>query len=96
MSRAAAGTALGVVFLALGLALVGVAVLPVVPAPHTAHVALTPLLIGVGLAVFGALLIPDANAKTALTVIVTTAAPYLPWGRRKDDVPPPPAPGGTP
>lgn len=93
MSRATAGTALGVVFLLVGLALVGVGVLPVIPAPHTAHVMLTPLLIGVAFAVFGALLIPDAGAKTALTVIVTTAGPYLPtFGRRKTD---PPA-GGTP
>lgn len=89
MSRAAAATSLGLVFLLVGLALIGVAVLPVVPAPHTAHVALTPLFIGVAFSIFGALLIPSSGAQTALTVIVTTAAPYIPrfGGQRAGDPP---------
>lgn len=95
MSRAVAGSVMGVLFLAVGLALVGVVVLPVLPAPHSAHVALTPLLVGVGLAVFGALLVDATETRTALTVIVTTAAPYLPWSRRKDDPAPPAAPPGA-
>lgn len=98
MSRATAGTLIGVVFLLVGLGLVGLAVAPVIigmlEVPHVhADVSLTVLFVGLATAIFGALLIPDAGAKSALTVIVATAGPYLPtFGRRKTD---PPA-GGAP
>lgn len=91
MSRTARQTAIGVTFLVVGLVLVSLAVLPVVlgavqhPPVH-ADVSLWFLFTGLAVAIFGALVIPGAGAQAALTVIVTTAAPYLPtFGRRKGD-----------
>lgn len=95
-------TAIGIVFLGLGLFLIGTAVAPVVigmlehPVTH-ADVTLSVLFVGLAVSLFGALLIPFSGAAPALQVFVTLAAPYIPklGGNRAGDPPAPPT-GGTP
>ena len=95
MSRdTARQTALGLVFLVVGFALVALATLPAVLGvfahpPRPAVVSLWILYTGLAVAVFGALLIPSSGAETALTVFGATVGSYLPkfGGKRAGDPP---------
>lgn len=63
-------TVVGLIFLALGLVLVGVVLAPAVAALRAhapaATIALVPLCVGIGVAVFGALVIPSSGAGQAV------------------------------
>lgn len=99
--------ALGLVFLAVGLVLIALAVSPVIiglletPRTH-GDVSLPFLGLGVLVAVFGAWIIPSSGAPAAFTQIVVASGPLLnrvPGLSRVDDpkpqAPTPPA-GGVP
>lgn len=98
-------TLLGLLFLLVGLAIVATVLAPVVaavvaktPAPA---ISLSLLVIGIGLALFGALLVPSSGvgpAMTQLTVVLSnTSLPFV-GGRRAGDAPAPPTgpPEGSP
>lgn len=92
MSTSLRQTIVGILFLALGLLLVGLAVAPaVIGMIEHAHADVTLWLLGVGLvvAIYGALLIIPKEARGALGTLGSTAAPYVPWRKT-------PPPGGTP
>jgi hypothetical protein len=78
-------TALGILFLALGLLLVGIAVAPVValliahqPAPAVTTVFVAFILVGVVTAIFGGFLLPSSGVPAATTQLITIAGPYIP------------------
>lgn len=83
-------TFLGWLFLLVGLALTALAVLP---ATHRQPVSFAFVALGVGVALFGAYLLPSSGAPVAVQQIITVLGPYVPLigGRRASD---PPKDGG--
>jgi hypothetical protein len=86
-------TLLGLLFLLIGVVVIGAAVFPVL-----AHqpIAIWPLVAGIALSVFGAWLIPSSGAGPVVNqIIVTLGNTNLPFlgGRRAGDNPSPPKDG---
>lgn len=93
-------TFLGYLFLAIGVALIALAIVPTVlglRAHPTVHVDVPLVLlgIGIGVAVGGAWLIPNSGAGPVVTQVVAVVGPYLPripgLSRVGDPPAPPPA-----
>lgn len=84
-------TAVGSLFLLVGLVIIGAGLYPAIAKPPQT-VSIVLVLIGVGVAVFGALLIPSVGAGEALHVFFVNVAGYIPipGGRRSGDPPAPP------
>ena len=89
-------TLFGLLFLLVGLAIVGAVLAPVFVAirAHTAIVepSVTLLCVGLVMLVFGALLIPFSGADEGASKLLVLAGPYIPtFGRRagSGEVPPP-------
>jgi hypothetical protein len=94
-------TAVGLLFILVGLALLVLVASPVIVAIR-AHTALPDLsfslvLTGLGTALFGAWLLPSSGVSATTVNILSVAGPYIPFGRRANsgEAAPPPPPTGT-
>lgn len=86
-------TLVGSLFLIVGLAIIGAGLYPALAHPPL-PVSIWLVLVGVGVAVFGALIIPSVGAGDALKVLVLNFGSYIPviGGRRSGDPPADPKP----